>query len=80
MVNDVRGDLVDAFVNGGVVPAGDALLTDLVVADGQVRLWVVAFGAQDELVDEAVEELLELLWVVAAVDDVKIIVDGYLGA
>lgn len=45
MVDDVRGDLVDALVNGCVVPAGDALLTDLVVADGQVRLWVVALGA-----------------------------------
>ncbi len=75
MVDDVRGNLVEALVDGGVVAAGDALLADLVVGDGQIGLGVVALVAQDKLVDEAVQEFLQLLWVVATVDHIQVVVD-----
>ena len=75
MVDDVRGNLVEALVDGGVVTAGDALLADLVVGDGQIGLGVVALVAQHKLVDEAVQEFLQLLWVVATVDHIQVVVD-----
>ncbi len=75
MVDDVRGNLVEALVDGGVVAAGDALLADLVVGDGQIGLGVVALVAQHKLVDEAVQEFLQLLWVVATVDHIQVVVD-----
>ena len=75
MVDDVRGNLVEALVDGGVVAAGDALLADLVVGDGQIGLGVVALVAQHKLVDAAVQEFLQLLWVVATVDHIQVVVD-----
>lgn len=58
MVDDIRGDLVNALGDRGVISAGDTFLADFVVVNGQVGLWIFAFGAQYKLVNEAKEELL----------------------
>ena len=71
-LQDERGELVTE-IGVGVVTASLAVELDEAVLDVHDGLGVLAFLAEDELGDEAVEVVLELAGVVGAVDDPAVV-------
>lgn len=79
MVDNEGGDLVDGFGYDSVVTAGDTLLLNLVVDNSQIGLRIIAFGTEDKLFYEAIEQVLKFLGVMTTIDNEEIIIGGYLG-
>lgn len=76
VLHDERGELV-AHVDIGTLATGLAVTDDVLGAslldDDKLRLGVLARLAQDEFLDEDVEQLAQVLRIVRAVDDVTVV-------
>jgi len=70
-LDDEGGEFM-AFIDLGPFPTGFALAKDVLTFDDQLGFGILAFSTQDELVDENVEQVLEFVLVVGAIDDMSL--------
>lgn len=70
---------LQAEVNVGALTASLAIEDDVIIFDDDIGLRVLAFLAEDEFVDEAIEMVLQLGSIVGAVDDPTVVLGVNVG-
>lgn len=73
VVTDDKGAQFQARINIRALTTGFAVEGDLLVLDDDIRLWVLALLAENELGDETIQVVLELGSIVGAIDDPTVV-------